>query len=100
MLQKLFLSVKLQLKKLNHYDFSYEHIREIIRDIRNPKYDGFVVRNNRLFYAPLGLEVIEPERKEQVLQDLYHNPISLGKGQQTFYHLVLSKYFSAVSPPS
>jgi len=80
------------IKKLNHYDFSYEHIREIIRDIRNPKYDGFVVRNNRLFYAPLGLEVIEPERKEQVLQDLYHNPISLGKGQQTFYHLVLSKY--------
>jgi len=80
------------IKKLNHYDLSSEHMREIIRDIRNPKYDGFVVRSNKLFYAPLGLEVFDPERKAQALQELYHNPISLGKGQQTFYHLVLSKY--------
>jgi len=113
-------------KKLNHYDWHSEAIRQYIyllsyprdsnqfqmacryltqEDSKNKNFDlkkfytkfkGFkVINNTTLYYEPLNLTVIPYNKKNIInekLTELYNSSQGLGKGQQNFYRLVISKY--------
>ena len=108
-------------KKLNHYDYHSEAIRyynylltyprnspeyrdalfylniKTNSDLRDfyKKFHGFVMKDRRLYYDPLKLEVVPYNAKEDIkrkLKELYDSSEGLGKGEQAFYHLVASKY--------
>jgi len=59
------------------------------------KYTNFQVKDKTLFYTPLDLEVI-PEDNEKLirgkLEQLYQQPETIGKGQNNFFHAVVSRY--------
>lgn len=108
-------------KKLNHYDWHSEAIlnysyllyrpkeslyyRQACRVLRidtadklkkfYKKFEGFENKNGKFIYEPLNLEVVPTNNKElklKKLKELYDSSESLGKGQQNFYQLVISKY--------
>lgn len=57
------------------------------------KYEGFIKQNDKIIYEPLGLEVIEPDNKQEKLEEIYKNDKnSLGKGAYSLYKYIQSRY--------
>ena len=59
------------------------------------KYKDFVVRNGRLFYNPLNLEVVPEDKPAEInakLEQVYQSGTAIGKGQNQFHQLVLQSY--------
>ena len=99
--------------KLNNYDYSEESLKNIKEYLKTrsipsnlitnykinlfkKRFDEFELLDNKLFYKPLNLEVIETEQdKEKVLNELY-NDIKIGTGSsvRTFYYKILQKYLN------
>lgn len=95
--------------KLNNYGYTNESIDEVIEylktnkfppDVNNKyrystKWRPFVVRDNKLFYRPLNLEVVRNEDKEAKMKEMYDDPkTGLGVGIRQFYYRVCSKYLN------
>ena len=95
--------------KLNNYGYTDESIDAVIQykktgvippEVKSKyhyelKWRLFWVRNDKLFYRPLNLEVVRPEEKEEKLKELYDDPATgLGVGIKQFYYRVCSKYLN------
>ena len=48
----------------------------------------FTVINNQLVYQPLGLIVVKPTDHKKVMEDLYNDIESAGKGQNIWYRYI------------
>ena len=88
------------LNKLQNYRWTTHNISLFIhylKTVKNPdeKYKDFAVINNILYYTPLQLEVI-PEDDTKIIRDkleeIYELPSAIGKGQNNFFKLVVSRY--------
>ena len=65
-------------------------------DEYNSKFsENFYVRNDKLYYKPLNLQIVpkdDEERKQIILKKHFHGPEGIGKGQNNFHNYILSKY--------
>ena len=89
--------------KLNNYDFSTENVNKIKMWITNNRpriynkhfrdmWSDFIVENGKLIYKPAHLIVVEPELKQQVLEEVYNKLTSSGQGISKFYHTICLNY--------
>jgi len=95
------------LKRLQQLNFTTNNIKNVIEMMRNKtmsskdlkKYDGFIVSNNNLIYKPLGLRVIPKDDqvlKNDILEQIYKFPESLGKGINQLHQYVLQNYLGII----
>ena len=49
------------------------------------KYKDFIVKNNKIIYKPLNLEVIPNDKKDETLKDFYDGFKASGTGKTNFY---------------
>ena len=98
--------------KLNNYDYSKENLEKVFNYLNNQqipnefrtnseinkfknRWDKFIVRDNKLIYKTLDLEVVEDADKQQKLKQLYDDPkIGLGMSQTSFYQKVQQFYLN------
>ena len=99
--------------KLNNYDYSPNNIiniktfkktnnlpSELItnhkKELFKKRFNDFDVKDNKLIYKPLNLEVVETDEEKQIkLKELY-NDFKIGPGSSTrnFYYKVIQKYLN------
>ena len=56
------------------------------------QFKDFIVRDDRLVYEPMNLEYVRPRDRRRVMQSLYDQVESAGKGQNNFYRWITTKY--------
>ena len=95
-------------RKVNHYDLEndYNNIVSFLKNKQNippglnarqkarfiEKYSEFEMKNNRLFYK--GLEIVQKNDIKETLNKIYVPSEGLGRGINSFYLLVQSKYLN------
>ena len=86
---------QLQQMKLTNYqvDEAIEWIRDgdIPPQFRDQLQD-FIVRDNKLVYEPQNLEYVRPRDRREVMESLYDQVESAGKGQNNWYRYITTKY--------
>ena len=98
--------------KLNNYDYTPENMAKVFDYLNNhqipqdiitnadenkfkKRWDKFIIRDNKLIYKDLNLEVIPDENKENKLKELYDDPkIGIGMSQTSFYQKVQQFYLN------
>ena len=94
------------LRELQHLDYSEENIDDLIawksrgvfpstvkkKELYERQYRDFVVERGKLIYEPKNFEVVRPSDHKKVLEDLYEDVLSAGKGQNNFYRWIASQY--------
>ena len=88
------------LKQLQQIKLPNGEINEAIEwikdgDIPEPyreQLKDFIVRDDKLIYEPLNLELVRPRDRIRVMQSLYDTIESAGKGQNNFYRWLTTKY--------
>ena len=98
--------------KLDKYGFSDEDIEEVKnyltnRDLPdevdtnakakryNEKWSQFEIRDDKLFYKKLNLEVVPNDERIEIMKELYENEITgPGRGIEMFYHKICDKYLN------
>ena len=98
--------------KLNNYGYSDESITEVkdylinlklpdkvntnVKGRRyNEKWNQFEIRDDKLFYKKLNLEVVPNNERNEKMKELYENDISgPGRGIEMFYHTICDKYLN------
>ena len=99
--------------KLNNYDYSKKHLNDVKKylqveqlpsDLTPPQQKTFInryksnlfnVKDNKLYYTPLNIELIEDDPKiiNTKLKQLYDDPkIGTGMGIRSFYNKVIDHY--------
>ena len=53
---------------------------------------GFIVRDDKLVYEPQNLEYVRPKDRFPVMEALYDQVESAGKGQNNWYRYITTKY--------
>lgn len=104
------ISKKDPFKLLNNLDFSSQNVEDIIFYIKTGQLPPFAderqkkkfisrfskdwtVRDGRLMFTLLNLEVVTPENVQEALEMLYRDPkLSLGKGIDSFYATVQDNF--------
>ena len=99
-------------KKLNNYDYSTEGINNIINYINNKiipselttnykkslfekRFKDFIIKDSKLYYKPLDLEVITDDQKQTKLKELYDDmKIGPGSSMRNFYYKITQKYLN------
>jgi len=98
----------MDIKHLQHLDYSSENIEKLISYIEDGKvqkfnslkekekydrqYGDFVVKKGVLIYEPKNLVVIPPKARNEVIENLYEQDISLGKWKNNWYRLITSSF--------
>ena len=96
----------MSLRELQHLDYSEQNIDDLIawksrgelpRTVKNKElyerqYRDFMVERGKLIYEPKNLEVIRPSDRKKVLEELYDEVESAGKGQNNFYRWITTQY--------
>ena len=94
------------LNTLNNYDWSDEQIEIVKNYILNgvlpsqkkkrfiEKYKDFEVKDNKIFYKPLNLEVIPNDKKDETLKRFYDDFKAIGNGKVSFYKKITSHYIN------
>ena len=98
--------------KLNNYDYSENNIEIIKNYLKNKtipsdlisnykinlfkkRFDKFELKDNKLYYKPLDLQVIEEDNKEKVMKQLYDDFKSKpGSSIRGFYNKVQQRYLN------
>ena len=98
--------------KLNNYGYSNESIIEVkdyLMNLRLPekvdtnakgrryyeKWNQFEIRDDKLFYKKLNLEVVPNNERNEKMKELYENDISgPGRGIEMFYHTICDKFLN------
>ena len=98
--------------KLNNYGYSDESIEEVkdyIVNLKLPdkidtnakakryeeKWSQFEVRDNKLFYKKINLEVVPNDKRDEKMKELYENEtLGPGRGIEMFYHTVCELYLN------
>ena len=94
------------INKLNNYNWSDEQI-DIVKEylLYNTlprynskrfieKYKDFEVRDNKIYFTPLNLEVVPNDNKQQVLKDFYDDFKAIANGKTAFYKKIVDKYLN------
>ena len=58
------------------------------------KYKDFIVKNNKIIYKPLNLEVIPNDKKDETLKEFYDGFKAIGTGKTNFYKKITSNYIN------
>ena len=94
------------LNTLNNYDWSDEQIQIVKSYILNgvlpshkikrfiEKYKDFEVKDNKIFYKPLNLEVIPNNKRDKTLKRFYDEFKAIGSGKISFYKKISSHYIN------
>lgn len=94
------------LNTLNNYDWSDEQIQIVKNYILNgvlpshkikrfiEKYKDFEVKDNKIFYKPLNLEVIPNDKRDETLKRFYDEFKAIGSGKISFYKKITSHYIN------
>ena len=98
--------------KLNNYDYSdnnIENIKNYLKDKTVPsdlitnykinlfkkRFDKFELKDNKLYYKPLDLQVIEDDDKEKVMKELYNDyKVGPGSSMRSFYNKIQQRYLN------
>ena len=98
--------------KLNNYDYSENNIENIKNYLKNDfipsdlltnyksnlfkkRFDKFELKDNKLYYKPLDLEVIEDNDKEKIMKDLYNDyKVGPGSSIRSFYNKIQQRYLN------
>ena len=94
------------INKFNNYDWSNEQI-DIVKEylLYNTlprynskrfieKYKDFEVRDNKIYFTPLNLEVVPNDKKEETLKDFYDDFKAIANGKTAFYKKIVDKYLN------
>jgi len=95
----------LRLNNLFPTDADIEQVKEYKRTGQVPdeiihkrrymnKYKDFALRNNELFYTPANLQVVKKADIERVLENMYKENSSIGKGIHHYYKFIANKYIN------
>jgi hypothetical protein len=94
------------INKLNNYNWSDEEIEKVKQYLLNgilpdrnkkrfiEKFKDFEIRNNKIFFTPLNLEVIPNNKKQETLKYFYDSLQSIGNGKVNFYKKIIDKYLN------
>ena len=94
------------INKLNNYDWSDEQIERVKQYLLYgtlpnyktkrfiEKYKDFEVKENKIFFKPLNLEVIPNDKKQQTLKNFYDDFKAIGNGKVAFYKKISSHYIN------
>ena len=98
--------------KLNNYGYSDKSVIEVkdyLINLKLPdkadtnakgrryyeKWNQFEIRDDKLFYKKLNLEVIPDDKRDEKMKELYENEITgPGRGIEMFYHTICDKYLN------
>ena len=98
--------------KLNNYDYSENNIENIKNYLKNgfipsdlitnykitlfkKRFDKFELKDNKLYYKPLDLEVIEDNDKQKIMKDLYNDyKVGPGSSIRSFYNKIQQRYLN------
>jgi IS30 family transposase len=98
--------------KLNNYDYSEENIKYIKQYIKNKtlppnlitnhkkalfqkRFNDFELKDNKLYYKPLDLQVIEEDDKQKAMKELYDDmKIGPGSSIRGFYNKIQQRYLN------
>ena len=98
--------------KLNNYGYSDESITEVkdyLINLKLPdkvdtnvkgrryyeKWNQFEIRDDKLFYKKLNLEVVPNNERNEKMKEIYeNNRTGPGRGIEMFYHTVCDKYLN------
>ena len=58
------------------------------------KYKDFIVKNNKIIYKPLNLEVIPNDKRDETLKEFYDGFKAIGTGKTNFYKKIKSNYIN------
>ena len=99
--------------KLNNYGYNdkqIEEVKDFLKD-RNQipghldtnakmkrfydKWSQFMIKEDKLFYKKLNLEVISDDERESKMKELYENKVTgVSRGITMFYHTICEKYLN------
>ena len=98
------------INKLNNYNWDDEEIEKIKNYIKHKilpdfktyilkerfieKYKHFIIKNNKLFYKPLNLEVVPNDQKDKILQKFYDEFLTIGSGKVSLYKKIILSYIN------
>jgi len=96
----------MSLRELQHLDYIEQNMNDLIawksrgvfpstiknKELYERQYRDFIVERGKLIYEPKNLEVIRPEDRRKVLEELYDDVQSAGKGQNNFYRWITTQY--------
>ena len=88
------------LRRLQQMKLTDREVNEAIEwikdeDIPPPyrdQFHGFIVRDDKLIYEPQNLEYVRPRDRKAVMEALYNQVESAGKGQNNWYRYITTKY--------
>ena len=86
-----------QLQQMKLTDRQVDEAIEWIKDGDIPppyrdQFHGFIVRDDKLVYEPQNLEYVRPKDRKAVMEALYDQVESAGKGQNNWYRYITTKY--------
>ena len=59
----------------------------------NEKWSQFEIRDNKLFYKKLNLEVVPDEERDEKMKEIYENEtLGPSRGIEMFYHTICELY--------
>ena len=99
------------INKLNNYDWSDDQIEIVKQYLLNgtipnnintnfkhkrfiDKYKDFELKNNKIYFTPLNLEVIPNNKKQETLKHFYDSNQAIGNGKINFYKKIIDRYLN------
>ena len=94
------------INKLNNYNWNDEEIEKVKQYLLYntlprlnskrfiEKYKDFELRDNKIYFTPLNLEVVPNDNKQQVLKDFYDDFKAIANGKTAFYKKIIDKYLN------